>query len=101
MMDSTELGHYSYAKLLRDREAMDSDPEDDDDMSVSKMDFELATLPDDWCAKFLNEAKSNGLLDDLYVEPEMEMLDQNMCDAGVEGDKKGLRRRIKESGGMC
>jgi hypothetical protein len=90
VLDKSEIGQYSYTKLLREMEATMFDL----DGAVSVMvdgDNELAMLPEEWLEKSIEDKEMSSLSDNLYVMPELtEQLEGKLNKPGIQmEDNKG------------
>jgi hypothetical protein len=82
-IENSRIGDYSCIKLLRDMEALEQEEEEE----VQDHE-ELVTLPEDWCARFVNSMQTNGLPKDLLSIPEVIKVEHN--DVREEAREDGL-----------
>jgi hypothetical protein len=58
-------------------------------------DEELVTLPEDWCAKFVDKIQTDGLPKDLLSFPEVIKTEQNDMRAEAREDGLGAAQKIQ------
>jgi hypothetical protein len=103
-MHSGGLDQYSYRKLLKEMEALESD-EEDKDMSWAQED-ELVRLPEKLCEEIVESSWARKLLDNLYELPEMMKVCQEEDAQGKKeaeedvGKKKLQRKQAKQAWGL-
>jgi hypothetical protein len=71
MLQETEVGQYSCAKLLREKEAAESESEEGDVMMGITVEEELVQLPEAWSVNRAEMESCDGLPDNLYVLPDV------------------------------
>jgi hypothetical protein len=71
MLQETEVGQYSCAKLLREMEATESEFEEGDVMMGITVEEELVQLPEAWSVNRAEMESCDGLPDNLYVLPDV------------------------------
>jgi hypothetical protein len=99
-LEFSEIGSYSCSKVLREMEAMEAE-EEEDDLSVDKLDEELTTLPESWCHCLEKDEMCLDLPQNLYHIPEMIDFVQGEREAvqGANVKKHGVKQDKNQLGG--
>jgi hypothetical protein len=100
MLKSNELSHYSCTRLLRKMEAAGSGSDEEMEAEmVGVDDGELVSIPGSWLDSGNKHEEDNGLLENLYILPELKSSESVVVNCNGEGDDLGLENGNKSKWG--